>query len=244
MESVASRPGLYPMGHTYQRIPVDKADSSHLWDQFFVLWEERNAVVHDGADSSERTKCRKLRLLREIQQLHELRPKLLPGDLIFFISSIPADDDKLDLFVQSHGPTFIQNWINMYRPLFLKSQREAIHSSTSKGSRPITHYFQSVHCDSPIPTHVSPSHRWSPSQGNWCTFLPGSQTQEASSPSFWAPTPLILHSDVISLPSSSTRFTSPSPSSWALVFRLPTTKIFGVFVMNAPPVGSLSSPVE
>jgi hypothetical protein len=114
----------------------------HLWDQFFVLWEERNAVVH-GADSSERTKCRKLRLLREIQQLHELRPKVLPGDLIFFISSIPADDDKLDLFVQSHGPTFIQNWINMYRPLFLKSQREASYSST-RGSRPITHYFQSI----------------------------------------------------------------------------------------------------
>jgi hypothetical protein len=55
----------------------------------------------------------------------------------------PADDEQIDLFVQSHGPSFIQNWINIYRPLFLKSQRDAIHAST-KGYRPITHYFNTI----------------------------------------------------------------------------------------------------
>jgi hypothetical protein len=43
-----------------------------LWDQFFVLQEEQNVVVH-GADSSERIKCLKVRLLLiELNQLHEL----------------------------------------------------------------------------------------------------------------------------------------------------------------------------
>jgi hypothetical protein len=32
-------------------------------------------------------------------------------DRIFFIASTPADDSKIDLFVQSHGPSFINNWI-------------------------------------------------------------------------------------------------------------------------------------
>jgi hypothetical protein len=122
----------------------------HLWDQFFVLWEARNAVVH-GADSSEQTKCRKARLLRELHQLHELRDDVLPGDLIFFISSTPADDGLIDTFVQSHGPTFLQNWINVYRPLFLQSKREAVLSST-RGSRPLTHYFTVL----PVPVSRQP----------------------------------------------------------------------------------------
>jgi hypothetical protein len=110
-----------------------------FWDQFFVLWEERNAVVH-GADSSEQVRCRKARLLVELHRLHELRLEVLPCDLLFFISTTPADDAKIDLFVQSHGPTFIQNWIYLYRPLFLKSKRDALHAST-RGTRAITHYF-------------------------------------------------------------------------------------------------------
>jgi hypothetical protein len=113
-----------------------------FWERFFVLWEERNAVVH-GADSSERTKCRKVRLLRDLHTLHSLRSEVLPGDLIFFIAPTPADDAKIDLFVQSHGPAFIQNWINICRPLFLQSQRDAIRAST-RGSRPITHYFKAI----------------------------------------------------------------------------------------------------
>ena len=40
-----------------------------FWERFFVLWEERNAVVH-GADSSEQTQCHKSRLLRELHHLH------------------------------------------------------------------------------------------------------------------------------------------------------------------------------
>jgi hypothetical protein len=135
-EFLSSQPTSHPSssGHLWV-----KSMLLTLWDQFFVLWEERNAVVH-GADSSEKTKCRKDRLLRDLHQLHSLRSEVLPADLIFFISATPADDAKIDLFVQSHGPTFIQNWINMYRPLFLKSQRDAIHAST-RGSRPLTHYF-------------------------------------------------------------------------------------------------------
>ena len=113
-----------------------------LWDQFFVLWEERNMVVH-GVDSSDATRCSKVRLLRELHQIHELRSAVLPADLIFFISSATANDSKIDLFVRSHGPTFIQNWINTYRPLFLKSQRDAIQAATG-GSRPITHYFNVI----------------------------------------------------------------------------------------------------
>jgi hypothetical protein len=138
-EFLSSKPTSHPSssGHLWVKSMILK-----LWDQFFVLWEERNAVVH-GADASEWTKCQKARLLRELHQLHALRSEVLPGDLIFFISSTPADDEKLDLFVQSHGPTFIQNWINMYRPLFLKSQRDAIHAST-RGSRPMTHYFNVI----------------------------------------------------------------------------------------------------
>jgi hypothetical protein len=94
-------------------------------------------------DSSERTKCRKDRLFRELHRLHALRSEVLPGDRIFCIASTPADDEKIDLFVQSHGPSFIQNWINIYRFLFLKSQRDAIHAST-RGSRPITRYFNVI----------------------------------------------------------------------------------------------------
>jgi hypothetical protein len=63
-------------------------------------------VVH-GADSSDRTKCRKGRLLRQLHQLHALRSKVFPGDRIFFIASTSEDDEKIDLFVQSHGPLFI-----------------------------------------------------------------------------------------------------------------------------------------
>jgi hypothetical protein len=109
-----------------------------LWDQFFVLWEESNAVV-PGADSSEQMQmqCRKARILLELHRLHALQLEVLPCDLIFFISTTPADDAKIDLFVQSHGPNFIPNWIYTYRPLFLKSQRDALHAST-RGVRSIT----------------------------------------------------------------------------------------------------------
>jgi hypothetical protein len=138
-ELVSSKPTHHPSssGHLWVKSMILK-----LWDQFFVLWEERNAVVH-GADQSEQTKCRKARLLREIHQLHELRSEVLPADQIFFISTATSDDAKIDTFVQAHGPTFLQNWINVYRPLFLKSQRDALHAST-RGSRPITHYFSAI----------------------------------------------------------------------------------------------------
>jgi hypothetical protein len=145
-EFLSSGPTSHPSssGHLWAKSMLLK-----LWDQFFVLWEERNAVVH-GADSSDRTKCRKRRLLRQLHQLHSLRSEVLPGDRIFFIASTSADDDKIDLFVQSHGPSFIQNWINTYRPLFLKSQRDAIHAST-RGSRPITHYFNAIRATGAVP---------------------------------------------------------------------------------------------
>jgi hypothetical protein len=38
--------------------------------------------------------------------LHALRSEVLPGAHIFFISSTPADDGMILLFVQSHGPSF------------------------------------------------------------------------------------------------------------------------------------------
>jgi hypothetical protein len=46
-------------GHLWVKSMIHK-----FWERLFVLWEERNAVVH-GADSSEWTKCREGRLLRE-----------------------------------------------------------------------------------------------------------------------------------------------------------------------------------
>jgi hypothetical protein len=92
---------------------------------------------------SEQTKCRKVRLLRELRQLHSLRSDVLPGDLIFFIAPTPEDDHKIDSFVESHGPSFVQNWINTNRPLFLQSQRAASQTA-AKGSRLITQFFNYI----------------------------------------------------------------------------------------------------
>jgi hypothetical protein len=135
-EALALKSKSHPSssGHLWVKAMVLK-----FWERFFVLWEERNAVVH-GADVSEQTKCRKVRLLRELRQLHSLRPEVLPGDLIFFIAPTPEEDTKIDSFVESHGPSFIQNWINTNRPLFLQSKRDAVQTA-AKGSRLITQFF-------------------------------------------------------------------------------------------------------
>lgn len=131
--------------------PSHPSSSGHLWvksmilkvwERFFVLWEERNAVVH-GTDASDQTRCRKVRLLRELHQIHELRSEVLPADLIFFIAPTSSDDSKIASFVQDHGPSFIQNWVNTNRPLFLQSKRDASRTA-AKGSRRITEFFQSV----------------------------------------------------------------------------------------------------
>ena len=68
------------------------------------------------------------------------RPLVIQADLVFFLSASASDDTKIDEFVDSHGPTFIQNWINTYRPFFAISAKAAIRSSAS-GTRPITDFF-------------------------------------------------------------------------------------------------------
>ena len=111
-----------------------------LWDHLFALWENRNQLIH-GSDSSNRASRRKTILRHSLHAIHQkYRPLVIQADLVFFLSASASDDTKIDEFVDSHGPTFIQNWINTYRPFFAISAKAAIRSSAS-GTRPITDFF-------------------------------------------------------------------------------------------------------
>jgi hypothetical protein len=150
----------------------------HLWiksmilkflERFFVLWEEQSAVRFDNYTLS--------------------GLKSFPANLIFFIPPTPADDTKTDSFVESHGPSFIQNWINTNNHLvFLQSQRDA--SQMSDHSILQLHSGTRVLSVSP---HISSSIISSMSQGHLCLAPPYFQKQEATWSSSWSIAPIILH---------------------------------------------------
>ena len=127
----------YDVGATW----IKKATLSIL-DSFFLLWEARNTLVH-GKDASERTQRRKERLKRELIEIHQLRSEVMMADLIWFIAPTADDDYKIDEFIHTHGPSFIQNWIYLYKPLFLLSVKSA-KKWTATEMHSISHYFHAV----------------------------------------------------------------------------------------------------
>jgi hypothetical protein len=178
--------------------------------------------VH-GADSSERTKCRRGRLLRDLHNLHALRSEVLLGDLIFFIAPTPADDAKIDLFVQSHGPAFIQNWINTY-PLYFSR------ANVTRSRLPPEVHVRSLTTSTLFPRAIASIllHLVVTSS----LFLSDAPLRLVSPSSVSHPSPLSC---------TSTSFLSERASvAPTLSFDLNLATISLVFFLNAPPVGSLS----
>jgi hypothetical protein len=92
-----------------------------LWQEFFVLWKSRNEAIH-GHDtrSQQQAKHRKLRL--EMVMLHSLRDQVLAGDTDVFIGDTPPE---LDHFLDTATPTYIQNWLHIWKPFLLSSVKSA-----------------------------------------------------------------------------------------------------------------------
>ena len=102
-----------------------------IFIQWNTLWDTRNKDQH-GHDSATQAKKRKDQVLIQLAALYTLRDKVLQRDRSLFHDHL-ENHQKL--------PTrSIKQWINMYKPLLLKSIRDAKTKSLLH-IRPLTHYF-------------------------------------------------------------------------------------------------------
>jgi hypothetical protein len=89
---------------------------SHIFTEWNTLWDCRNKERH-GEDKAGRTRSLKDQAIRELEVLYTLRPTVLHRDRALFYDDLQIHKDK---------PThIIRQWINTYKPLLLKSAKDA-----------------------------------------------------------------------------------------------------------------------
>jgi hypothetical protein len=124
-----------------------------LWKAFFTMWEARNAVVH-GADSSSRQKSRRDRAAISLRHLHAKRNEVLATDQGLFLTDSP---EALDHWVETHSATYIENWLQIWKPVILDSAKAA-HAFAIRSVRPLYEYFSPVY--TPPPSRRPPKPRY------------------------------------------------------------------------------------
>jgi hypothetical protein len=75
-----------------------------IWKQFFLMWEERNLLVH-GHNTKTRTIATRRRLATEFRYLHTKRNEVLATDHDLFIGD---NDDDVATFIDTVSPKYIE----------------------------------------------------------------------------------------------------------------------------------------
>ena len=108
---------------------------SHVWEGWFELWDNRNALVH-GNDKASRALAQRAAIERRIAALYERRGEMLP-----------CDRDLLYGTVEEHleGTTTARlvNWYNTHWPVFRASFEESKRRAIT-GVRSIATYFSAA----------------------------------------------------------------------------------------------------
>jgi hypothetical protein len=110
-----------------------------IWKQFFMMWEQRNQQVH-GHDKTTQRKAKRRRLASEFKHLHSKRPEVLHTDRDLFIGTT---EDDVDTFIETATPKYIENWLQVWRPVILDSVKAAA-AYALKSVPPLTTYFESL----------------------------------------------------------------------------------------------------
>ena len=120
---------ILQQAHLSSRRPIVKGRSGNHWTQsiatsilkdWLTLWTQRNQDRH-GIDTAHRTHLLKEQTLRELDVLYNMKPLVLHRDRDLFFQNYTQHKEK---------PThLIRQWINTYRPVLLKSAKDAkLHS--------------------------------------------------------------------------------------------------------------------
>ena len=107
-----------------------------LLQSFFDLWEERNNIVH-GQDVLTRKQKRRNKLIQEIKTLHQKESSVLARDRDIFITS---DPNQLDTILANYTPTYLQNWIQVWKPVINHSVKQA-RDYAIRSVKTLKHYF-------------------------------------------------------------------------------------------------------
>jgi hypothetical protein len=110
-----------------------------IWKHFFLMWEERNLLVH-GHDTKTRTIANRRRMATEFRYLHTKRNEVLATDHDLFIGE---NDDDVAAFIDTVSPTYIENWLQIWKPVILDSAKTATAFSLAS-IKPMTSYFETV----------------------------------------------------------------------------------------------------
>jgi hypothetical protein len=104
---------------------------SHIFSQWNNLWNSRNSERH-GKDQKAKAKLLKDQAIRELEVLYTLRENVLHRDRTLFFD---------DITLHTSQPTrAIRQWINTYKPLLLKSSKDA-KSKSILNVRTLSSYF-------------------------------------------------------------------------------------------------------
>jgi hypothetical protein len=107
-----------------------------LWNDFFELWQTRNASIH-GHDLASQQIARKRKLGVEMEVLHEQRDSVLACDSDAFIGDTPADLTK---YLDHATATQVQNWLYTWKP-FIQSSIKSAKDLSIHGVRIMSTYF-------------------------------------------------------------------------------------------------------
>ena len=106
---------------------------THIWTEWFDLWDHRNGLVH-GHDAATRALARRAEIERKIQDLYQKRGELVPCDRDLLYDSVQEHLDNATT-------TQLVNWYNTHWPVFRARFAESKWGAIN-GVAAISTYFQ------------------------------------------------------------------------------------------------------
>ena len=110
-----------------------------IWKQFFLMWETRNQHVH-GHDQTTRQIATHRRIATEFKHIQSPRSEVLHTNHTLFIGT---NDDDVEQFIETVTPKYLQNWLQIWRPVIQDSVKAAAAYSLLSVP-PLTTYFESL----------------------------------------------------------------------------------------------------
>ena len=119
-----------------------------IWDQFFILWENRNDALYRPEQEHDESHTKQT-IRAHLLELHALRPKMIPADRdILLGDSATSDTPAIDTFVSTSSISRLKNW--------LLSRHPRIHASVKKARKLRIPNIQGIRTYfNPRPTPVS-----------------------------------------------------------------------------------------
>ena len=106
-----------------------------IWQQWDVLWKERNDIQH-GTDPASRRLIRTQQALTELWHIYNRKHLYVPSDRNFLFETYEEHAAK-PLYV-------VESWLAFYRGVFKSSMKEAERESTTH-TKSLHTYFQPTH---------------------------------------------------------------------------------------------------